>query len=31
MELIEKFMDWGERHWQLVAVISFILICIINH
>lgn len=31
MELIDKILDWGDRHWKLVAVIVFIAVYILNH
>lgn len=31
MELIDKLWAWGDRHWKLIAVVGFILICILNH
>lgn len=31
MELIDKALDWGDKHWKLVAIIGFIAVCILNH
>lgn len=31
MELIDKILDWGDEHWELVAIIGFIAVCILNH
>lgn len=31
MELIDKILDWGDRHWKLIAIIGFIAVCILNH
>lgn len=31
MELIDKIFDWGDKHWKLIAIVGFILVCILNH
>ena len=31
MELIDKILDWGDKHWKPVAIIGFIAVCILNH
>lgn len=31
MELIDKLWAWGDKHWKLITIIGFILICILNH
>lgn len=31
MELIDKIMDFGDRHWRIIAAIGLVLVCIINH
>lgn len=31
METIDKLWSWGERHWQIIAIIGTIAICILNH
>lgn len=31
MELIDKAWEWGERHYKIVAIVAFIIVCILNH
>lgn len=31
MELIDQIIEWGDRHWRTIAIIGFVLLCIINH
>lgn len=31
METIDKLWTWCETHWQIIAIIGTIAICILNH
>ena len=30
MELIDRTLDWGDKHWKLITIVGFILVCILN-
>lgn len=30
MELIDKALEWGDRHWKLIAIVGIIALLIIG-
>lgn len=31
MDTIDKIWNWCDSHWQIIAIIGAIAICILNH